>query len=209
MFGSALFAITMKRTFSSDETGLFYKLTPNQTLKFKGEKCVRGKLLKVRITILVCANMNGSEKQKLTVIGKTQKPRKIFDSDEELAKKKRKIVLLIDNCTAHIEPSNLQCIKVVFLPPNTTSVLQPMDQGVIRSLKCHYRKQFILRILECFDKNKDCDISLLHAVVLLEKSGRMVRESTIRNWFSHVGLTKTQQTEDDGKEDDNLPSPSG
>ncbi|GBM91349.1 hypothetical protein AVEN_7001-1 [Araneus ventricosus] len=79
-----------------------------------------------------------------------------------------------------------------------------MDQGVIRSLKCHYRKQLIFRILECYDKNKDCDISLLDAVVLLEKSGRLVRESTIRNWFSHVGLTKTQQTEDDGEEDDNV-----
>ncbi|GBM47482.1 Tigger transposable element-derived protein 6 [Araneus ventricosus] len=112
--------------------------------------------------------MNGSEKQKLTVIGKSQKPRcfknvkklpmdyksnkkawmtsDLFQKylrqwDKELTKKKRKIVLLIDNCTAHIVPSNLQWIKVVFLPPNTTSVLQPMDQGVIRNLKCHYRKQ--------------------------------------------------------------------
>ncbi|GBN31365.1 hypothetical protein AVEN_127270-1 [Araneus ventricosus] len=79
-----------------------------------------------------------------------------------------------------------------------------MDQGVIRSLKCHYRKQLILRILECYDKNKDCDISLPDAVVLVEKSWRWVRESTIRNCFSHVGLTKTQQTEDDGEEDGNL-----
>ncbi|GBN35364.1 hypothetical protein AVEN_225762-1 [Araneus ventricosus] len=63
-----------KDIFNADETGLFYKLTPNQTLKFQGENCVGGKLSKVRITILVCANMNGSEKQKLTVIGKSQKP---------------------------------------------------------------------------------------------------------------------------------------
>ncbi|GBO04384.1 Tigger transposable element-derived protein 4 [Araneus ventricosus] len=64
-----------KDIFNADETGLFHKLIPNQTFKFKGEKCVGGKLSKVRITILVCANMNGSEKQKLTVIGKSQKPR--------------------------------------------------------------------------------------------------------------------------------------
>ncbi|GBN10848.1 Tigger transposable element-derived protein 4 [Araneus ventricosus] len=112
--------------------------------------------------------------------------------DKELAKKKRKIVLLIDNCTAHIEPSNLQWIKVVLLLPNTTSVLQPMNQGVIRSLKCHYWKQLILRILECYDKNKNCDTSPPDAVVLLEKSWRLATESTIRNCFSHVGLTKTQ-----------------
>ncbi|GBO39374.1 hypothetical protein AVEN_135356-1 [Araneus ventricosus] len=107
--------------------------------------------------------------------------------DKELAKKNRKTVLLIDNCTAHIELSNLQWIKVVFLLPNITSVLQPMDPGVIRSLKCHYRKQLILHILKCYDENKDCDISLLDAVVLLEKSWRLVAESTIRNGLSHVG----------------------
>ncbi|GBN04653.1 Tigger transposable element-derived protein 4 [Araneus ventricosus] len=125
--------------------------------------------------------------------------------EKELAKKKRKVILLIDCCTAHIEPSNLTMDQVVFFPPNTTSVLQPMEQGVIRSLKCHYQKQLILRILECYDKNKDCDISLFDAVVSLEKSWRLVTESTIRNCFSHVGLTKTQQTDDDGEEDDNLP----
>ncbi|GBM08638.1 Tigger transposable element-derived protein 4 [Araneus ventricosus] len=57
-----------KEIFKADETGLFYNLTPNQTLKFKGERCVGGKLSKVKITILVCVNMNGSGKQKLTVI---------------------------------------------------------------------------------------------------------------------------------------------
>ncbi|GBL80978.1 Tigger transposable element-derived protein 4 [Araneus ventricosus] len=48
-----------KDIFNTYETGLFYKLTPNQTLKFKGEKCVVGKLSKVRKTILVYANVNG------------------------------------------------------------------------------------------------------------------------------------------------------
>lgn len=182
-----------KDIFNADEAGLFYKLTPNQTLKMKGEKCVGGKLSKVRITVLVCGNMNGSEKRQLTVIGKSHKPRcfknvkklpvdykankkawmtsDLFQEylrkwDKELSLKKRKIVLLVDNCTAHIEPKNLDYIKLVFLPPNTTSVLQPMDQGVIRSLKCIYRKQLILRILESYDKNVECNISLLDAMLL-------------------------------------------
>ncbi|PZC76459.1 hypothetical protein B5X24_HaOG204550 [Helicoverpa armigera] len=51
--------------FNSDEAGIFYKLTPDKTLKFKGEKCVGGKLSKERITVLVAANMDGTEKRKL------------------------------------------------------------------------------------------------------------------------------------------------
>ncbi|KAH9633867.1 hypothetical protein HF086_013756 [Spodoptera exigua] len=59
--------------FNADETGLFYKLMPDKTLKFKGEKCSGGKLSKDRITVMVAANMSGTEKKKLLIIGKSQK----------------------------------------------------------------------------------------------------------------------------------------
>ena len=39
----------------------------------------------------------------------------------------RKIPLLIDNSPAHPSVSDLTNVHLVFLPPNTTSVLQPMD----------------------------------------------------------------------------------
>ena len=58
----------------------------------------------------------------------------------------RKIELLIDNCPAHPSVSDLRNVQLVFLPPNTTSVLQPMDQGVIRSLKAHYRGRVVRRL---------------------------------------------------------------
>ena len=51
-----------------------------------------------------------------------------------------KVALIIDNCSAHQIIENLSHVKLVFLPPNTTSVSQPMDQGVIRCPKAHYRK---------------------------------------------------------------------
>ena len=44
----------------------------------------------------------------------------------------RKIVLVVDNCPAHPDVSGLKAINLQFLPPNTTSCTQPMDQGVIR-----------------------------------------------------------------------------
>ncbi|CAF4869938.1 unnamed protein product [Pieris macdunnoughi] len=56
-----------------------------------------------------------------------------------------KALLILDNAPGHplriadIDPQ----IKVLFLPPNTTSLLQPMDQGVIASFKAYYlRKTF-------------------------------------------------------------------
>jgi hypothetical protein len=42
-------------------------------------------------------------------------------------------------CHPHIELSN---VRLAWFPPNTTSVSQPMDQGIIRNVKVRYRKLF-------------------------------------------------------------------
>ena len=48
--------------FNLDETGLFWRLLPNKTMSFRGKRCTGGKKSKQRITLLVGANMSGSEK---------------------------------------------------------------------------------------------------------------------------------------------------
>ena len=47
----------------------------------------------------------------------------------------RNVAFVIDNCPVHPHTDDLKAIKFHFLPPNTTSTTQPMDQGVIRTLK--------------------------------------------------------------------------
>ena len=46
----------------------------------------------------------------------------------------------MDNCSAH--PQDLGVsesqVDVQFLPPNTTAIIQPMDQGAIYTMKYHY-----------------------------------------------------------------------
>ncbi|GFN99689.1 tigger transposable element-derived protein 6 [Plakobranchus ocellatus] len=54
--------------FNADETGLFFKCLPNRTLALKGEKGTGGKIPKERITLLVAANMSGTEKLPLLTI---------------------------------------------------------------------------------------------------------------------------------------------
>ena len=61
--------------FNCDEFGLFYKATPAKTYALKKEKCHGGKHAKDRITIIAGANMAGTEKLPLLVIGKSKKPR--------------------------------------------------------------------------------------------------------------------------------------
>ncbi|KAL4098294.1 hypothetical protein QTP88_022932 [Uroleucon formosanum] len=61
--------------FNADETGLFYKCLPDSTLTFKNEKCHGGKNSKERITVMLAANMDGSQKLKPLMIGKFANPR--------------------------------------------------------------------------------------------------------------------------------------
>ena len=61
-----------------------------------------------------------------------------------------KVALIIDNCRAHPNVDNIKAIKLVFLPLNTTSKTQPMDQGVIRALKAFYGTKVVRRqIIDC------------------------------------------------------------
>ena len=61
--------------YNMDETGLFYKMSPSSTLHFKGQKCEGGKQCKERLTLALAANMNGTDKLPVLVIGKSAKPR--------------------------------------------------------------------------------------------------------------------------------------
>ena len=52
-----------------------------------------------------------------------------------------KILLILDNCSSHPDLSHVnENVQFLFLPPNTTSLIQPMDQGVIATLKALYQK---------------------------------------------------------------------
>ena len=53
----------------------------------------------------------------------------VCELDVKFQKENRKIALIIDNCPAHPTTADLSNVKLIFLPPNMTSVSQPMDQG--------------------------------------------------------------------------------
>ena len=78
----------------------------------------------------------------------------VRDVNKKFRAERRKVVLIIDNCPAHPIIVNLSHVKLVFLPPNITSVSQPMDRGVIRCLKAHYTKRLVKLILRSLNSNK-------------------------------------------------------
>ena len=57
--------------------------------------------------------------------------------NQKLARQKRKVILFLDNVSSHSQDlvGKFSNIKVVFLPKNTTSRLQPLDAGIIKKIQ--------------------------------------------------------------------------
>jgi hypothetical protein len=66
----------------------------------------------------------------------------------------RHVLLILDNCGPHgcevSDPTGQ--VKIVTLPPNCTSVHQPMDQGIIHAVKKNYQYKMLNKIFENIDK---------------------------------------------------------
>lgn len=69
----------------------------------------------------------------------------------------RPVLLLLDNFSAHIQgaeltppPSN---IRIQWLPANSTSLFQPLDQGIINTLKIHYRQNWLQYMIQKYEES--------------------------------------------------------
>ena len=114
--------------------------------------------------------------------------------DQNFGADDRKIAFIIDNCPAHPSISNLTNVQIVFLPPNTTSILQPMEQGVIRSLKAHYRGRVLRLLCRALEKKEPCPkISIMQSLKILTDSWGVVTKETIINCFRKAGITPAVQ----------------
>ncbi|KAH9366385.1 hypothetical protein HPB48_018146 [Haemaphysalis longicornis] len=83
-----------------------------------------------------------------------------------------------------------------FLPPKTTTVLQPIDQGAVKDLKLHYRSRLLNRVLLCVDSDKSYVVDVLSAIRILSDAWRAVTQDTIRNSFRHAGFVVGCEDED-------------
>jgi hypothetical protein len=157
--------------FNADETGLFYRLLPDRSLCTR-DHVAGSKKSKERLTILACTNASGTYKSKLIIVGKSANPKGLkkekFKKISYYSNKKAWMVssifeefvreldrslrvpsaLILDNASVHNSAADLRLknLEIVFLPPNTTSKTQPMDAGIIQTLKLKYRKQMIEKV---------------------------------------------------------------
>ena len=86
--------------------------------------------------------------------------------DKKMTIKKRYILIFGDNCSSHLQNLAFSNVKILFLPSNTTSKTQPMDAGVIKCLKGHYRVKLAKKValVESNHKVDSTTINLFEAL---------------------------------------------
>lgn len=171
-----------RNIFNCDETGLFYRILPENTTSFINETCCEGNLSRERFTIMLCVNMAG-EFEKPLIIGKIGKQKCIdniktddlgiiwksnakawmtrdimtewlLDFDHRMFQAKRNIILFLDNASSHPLLNNLQSLKLIFLPPYISASCQPLNQGITQSFKMLYRQCVLRHQLVALDNEK-------------------------------------------------------
>lgn len=144
----------------------------------RGTKAMKAK---DRVTLYVCTNATGTDKVPLSIIGKSKEPRCFRNHPKKLdyysqakawsdtktfllwwqrflnyirSKTNDPVLLILDNCGPHgadVKDPNEQ-VTILFLPPNCTSVFQPMDAGIIAMVKKLYRYRLLRLMIEMYDE---------------------------------------------------------
>ena len=110
--------------------------------------------------------------------------------NRKLVFENRKVILFLDNATCHPESMDdkFPNIKIVFLPKNTTSRLQPLDAGIIRNFKVKYRKSLVEYVLSRINDNASAaeivqDVNILMAIRWVQRAWKGVTPSTVKRCF--------------------------
>ena len=114
--------------------------------------------------------------------------------DTRLKREGRSIILFMDNAGCH--PPDLKekysNMKIVYLPPNTTSMLQPLDLGIIKKCKVYYRKllmRFILAKIENCSSASEVlqSVNVLHAIRWVAEAWKMLVKPQLKSVSAKPG----------------------
>ena len=103
----------------------------------------------------------------------------------------------MDNAPCHAECLSdcFSNVKVVFLPKNEMSLLQPLDAGIIRNLRFKYRKKLLKFLILKIDINgKATDIiregDVLREISWIKSAWWEISDQTVINCFRKCGFRK-------------------
>ena len=131
--------------------------------------------------------------------------------NNELRLSNRHILYVCDNASSH-QVREYSHIKFLMLPPNATSIMQPLDQGIILSAKRRYKKKLAERYLTCVENNTDANsllkaLDIVQATNMIAASWRETSSTIIQNCFRKAGFKHHAVDPVSEIQEDPLPAP--
>jgi len=118
--------------------------------------------------------------------------------------------MLLDHATSHPNSLQLTNVKICFLPKNTISVLQPLDQGILQNMKVLYRKLLVRSVLSKIDdvvrvsaESVSKSVTVLNAINFVNLAGKDITPNCLEKCFVDAGIPLTSQHEE--YENDDVP----
>lgn len=114
-----------------------------------------------------------------------------------------KVILFLDNASQHSHEELIgrhPNVRVVFLPPNTTCFIQPLDQAINRSFKCKYMNRVVDEALVKLDHGTELstfwkEFNLRRAIYHMDKAWTSVTSSTVQKaWHNLFPQLKSESS---------------
>jgi len=209
--------------YNTDETSLFIKSPNNRSYVQKNDRLnMKGiSQIKTRMTILLTVNVNGDFLNTL-IVGTSKRPRALKNKslesinicytanksawitkenffsyfqniNEQMKQSRRKICIILDNFSGH-KISDFTHVRFLFLPANSTNLLQPLDMGIIKSFKDKYYnflKTDLLNRQGILDMNYSAlirKINIYEVIIWVSQSIRQISPDTVYNCWVKAKL---------------------
>ncbi|GFT74795.1 tigger transposable element-derived protein 1 [Nephila pilipes] len=115
-----------------------------------------------------------------------------------------KVLLVLDNAGCHNIELDHPNVKIVFLPPNCTSLIQSLDQGVIQTLKMYYSRQFFQTIFDRLENSENktltqvwMEFSVLDCIRTVSSACAEIKPSTLNACWKPLLSQMVQAIQDD------------
>ena len=116
--------------------------------------------------------------------------------NELFKNQKRNCLILLDNAASHsiadmvlTKAGSFECFKMsnlllLFMPANCTSVVQPLDQGIIAAFKARYKSKLAQHLIRQYDVNPSQDLRALSLTTDVKQVCSHSSLSSTTNYFN-------------------------
>ncbi|GBL96618.1 hypothetical protein AVEN_207785-1 [Araneus ventricosus] len=121
----------------------------------------------------------------------------LVNFDKKMRNQARKVLLVLNNATCHAHGAQLKNVKLLFLPPNTTLKLQPLDHGIIKCFKIEYRQCVLRHVITRMDGSESASglskkISVGDALDCIKTSREKIGQEMITKCFVSCGISSRE-----------------